>query len=103
MPTKISWSGALALDPASFVFQAAPTDMINTEAIAQYMKKYGMKKIGVVAATDASGEVGVTSVKTVFPAAGIQYKLDRIDFASRDGVCRDNFDLDCRRFRRKPR
>jgi ABC-type branched-subunit amino acid transport system substrate-binding protein len=61
-----------------------PTDPINTETIARYMKKYGLKKIGVVAATDASGEVGVSSVKSVFPAAGIPYTLDRIDLRAND-------------------
>ena len=74
-PVMLTPSPNIVPDPASFVFQVGPTDPINTEIIARYMKKFGLKKIGVVAATDASGEVGVASVKSVFPAAGIPYTV----------------------------
>src|SRR4029078_4970403 len=52
----------------SYAFQVSPSDFHLTEAIAKYMKADGVDKIGMVAATDASGEVGVERRKTVFNA-----------------------------------
>ena len=38
----------------------------------------------MIAATDASGEVGVASAAAVFPKAGIRYDLARIDLRAND-------------------
>ena len=52
--------------------------------IARYLKENGLKKIGMVAATDASGEVGVASAKKVFAKEGIDLELARIDLKATD-------------------
>ena len=48
------------------------------------MKANGLNKIGMVAATDASGEVGVASARKVFGAHNIELKLERIDLRATD-------------------
>jgi ABC-type branched-subunit amino acid transport system substrate-binding protein len=68
----------------SYVFQVSPSDLYLTIAIADFLKANNIKKLGMVAATDASGEVGVASAKKVFPAQGIALKLTRIDLRATD-------------------
>ena len=73
------------LPPAdSFVFQTSPSDPDITQSIADYMKANKLDRIGIIAATDASGEVGVASAAAVFPKNGIQYDLARIDLKAND-------------------
>jgi branched-chain amino acid transport system substrate-binding protein len=73
------------LPPAnSYVFQTSPSDLELTKAIAAYAKTNGVKQIAMIAATDASGEVGVTNAASVFKSEGINYKLARIDLRSSD-------------------
>src|SRR5256885_1909390 len=55
-----------------------------TKAIAKYMKENGLNKIGMVAATDASGEVGVESAKKVFGDEKMELRLARIDLRATD-------------------
>ncbi|HWI37688.1 MAG TPA: ABC transporter substrate-binding protein [Burkholderiales bacterium] len=68
----------------SYAFQVSPSDFHLTEAIAKYMKDDGVNKIGMVAATDASGEVGVESAKKVFNDQKIELRLARIDLRATD-------------------
>ena len=68
----------------SYAFQVSPSDEHITEAVARYMKANGLNKIGMVAATDASGEVGVASARRVFPLHNIELKLERIDLRATD-------------------
>ena len=68
----------------SYVFQVSPSDLFLTAAIADFLKANGLNKIGMVAATDASGEVGVVSAKEVFAARNIELKLSRIDLRATD-------------------
>jgi branched-chain amino acid transport system substrate-binding protein len=68
----------------SYVFQVSPSDLYLTVAIADFLQASAIKKIGMVAATDASGEVGVVSAKDVFPARGIDLNLARIDLRATD-------------------
>jgi branched-chain amino acid transport system substrate-binding protein len=70
--------------PSTFDFQVSPSDEVMTEAIADFMKANGLSKIGMVAATDASGEVGVESAKKVFPKRNIELSLARIDLRATD-------------------
>lgn len=70
----------------SFGFQVSPTDEHITEAVAKYLKDNGQSKIGMVAATDASGEVGVVSARKVFGAGKIELKLARIDLRATDAT-----------------
>jgi branched-chain amino acid transport system substrate-binding protein len=68
----------------SYAFQVSPSDLHLTEGIAKYMKENHLDKIGMVAATDASGEVGVESAKKVFGEQNIELRLARIDLRATD-------------------
>jgi branched-chain amino acid transport system substrate-binding protein len=68
----------------SYAFQVSPSDLHLTEAIAKYMKENHLNKIGMVAATDASGEVGVESAKKVFADEKMELRLARIDLRATD-------------------
>jgi len=70
----------------SFSFQVSPSDEHITESVAQFMKANGLAKIGMVAATDASGEVGVESARKVFPKSNIELKVERIDLRATDAT-----------------
>jgi branched-chain amino acid transport system substrate-binding protein len=70
--------------PSTFDFQVSPSDEVMTEAIADFMTGNRLSKIGMVAATDASGEVGVDSAKKVFPKRNIELSLARIDLRATD-------------------
>lgn len=68
----------------SYVFQSSPSDEDLTRGIAKFLKQNGLNSIGMVAATDASGEVGVKSAREVFGAAKIGLVLERIDLKATD-------------------
>ena len=68
----------------SYAFQVSPSDLHLTEAIAKYMKENRLDKLGMVAATDASGEVGVESAKKVFGEQRMELRLARIDLRATD-------------------
>jgi branched-chain amino acid transport system substrate-binding protein len=68
----------------SYAFQVSPADSHITEGIAKYLKENGLDKIGMVAATDASGEVGVASARKVFGEQNIDLRLARIDLRATD-------------------
>jgi branched-chain amino acid transport system substrate-binding protein len=68
----------------SFAFQVSATEEDNSKAIATYLKQNGITKIGMVAATDASGEVGVAVSKKVFGESNIELRLARIDLRAID-------------------
>ncbi len=70
----------------SYAFQVSPSDLHLTEAIANYMNANTLGKIGMVAATDASGEVGVASARKVFDARKYELKLARIDLRATDAT-----------------
>jgi branched-chain amino acid transport system substrate-binding protein len=83
-PVMVTPSPNLMPDPATFVFQTSPSDLDLTRAIANYLKANGRDRLAMIAATDASGEVGVASAATAFPSAGIKYDLARIDLRAND-------------------
>ncbi len=83
-PVMITASPYIEPDPASFVFQTTPTDRDMTEALARYLKQNGITSLGMVAATDASGEGSVANANAVFPAAGITVDVTRIDLKAND-------------------
>jgi branched-chain amino acid transport system substrate-binding protein len=68
----------------SFGFQVSPSDEYITESVAQFMKANGLAKIGMVAATDASGEAGVENARKVFPKHNIDLRIERIDLRATD-------------------
>jgi branched-chain amino acid transport system substrate-binding protein len=83
-PTLLIPSPNVVPPADSFAFQVSPSDEHLTLAIAKYLKENGVKKIGMVAATDASGEVGVANGRKVFPKEGIELELARIDLKATD-------------------
>ncbi|MBL8664455.1 MAG: ABC transporter substrate-binding protein [Candidatus Odyssella sp.] len=68
----------------TYGFQVSPSDVDITEAIAEFLKANKIDKIGMVAATDASGEVGVASARKVFGDEKIELRLARIDLRATD-------------------
>jgi branched-chain amino acid transport system substrate-binding protein len=85
-PTLLIPSPNIVPAPDTFAFQVSPSDEHITESVAKYAKASSLTKIGMVAATDASGEVGVASARKVFPAFGIDLKLARIDLRATDAT-----------------
>jgi branched-chain amino acid transport system substrate-binding protein len=70
--------------PDTYGFQVSPSDEGITQAVANFLKANNLKKIGMVAATDTSGEVGVASANKVFAAEKIELLLARIDLRATD-------------------
>ena len=70
----------------SFMFQVSPSDHSMTIAIADFMKENSLDRIGMVAATDASGEVGAASAREVFAQRKIDLRLSRIDLRATDAT-----------------
>jgi branched-chain amino acid transport system substrate-binding protein len=83
-PTLIVASPNIVPPADSFAFQVSPSDAHITMAIANYLKVNGLSKIGMIAATDASGEVGVKSAEEIFAPAGIELRVQRIDLKAND-------------------
>jgi branched-chain amino acid transport system substrate-binding protein len=83
-PVMLVASPNIAPTADTNIFQTSPTDVALTQAIADFLKKNNSNQLGIVAATDASGEVVVDSAKAVFPGAGINYNLARIDLRATD-------------------
>lgn len=81
-------TGAPQLMPAadSYTFQTSPSDEQMTKFIAGFVKANGFNTIGVVAGTDASGEIGAASALKVFGPSGIEMKLERIDLRATDAT-----------------
>lgn len=83
-PITICASPNVTPSPNSYVFQASPSDLYLSQALVDFLKTNHINRIGVIAATDASGEVTVENAKKVFPASGIDLKLARIDLKATD-------------------
>lgn len=83
-PVMLTPSPNVLPSPSTFVFQVSPSDLQMTQAIANYLKLNKVKKLGMVAATDASGEVGIASAQKVFPENGIALSTARIDLRATD-------------------
>jgi branched-chain amino acid transport system substrate-binding protein len=83
-PVMVVPSPNVAPGPDTFIFQVSPTDTHVTKSVASYLKANNINTIGMVAATDSSGEVGIDNAKAVFPPAGIKLKSARIDLRSTD-------------------
>jgi branched-chain amino acid transport system substrate-binding protein len=85
-PVMVTPSPNIVPGPDTYVFQTSPTDLDLTQAVADWLRAGKATDLAMVAATDASGEVGVASAKEVFPAAGIKYTLARIDLRANDAT-----------------
>ncbi|MES2184595.1 MAG: ABC transporter substrate-binding protein [Pseudomonadota bacterium] len=85
-PVMLTPSPNIVPEASTYVFQTSPSDADLVQAVADYAKANSVTRLGMVAATDASGEVGVASAASVFPKAGIQYTLARIDLRATDAT-----------------
>jgi len=85
-PVMLTPSPNILPDPSGFVFQTSPSDADLVLALANYAKANGVDRIGMIASTDASGEVGAASVAAVFPKVGMKYDLARIDLRATDAA-----------------
>lgn len=85
-PSFVFSSPNVAPSADTYAFQVSPTDSAMTSVIAKALKQAGGKSIGMVAATDASGEAGVASANEIFPQEGIRLKLARIDPRATDAT-----------------
>jgi branched-chain amino acid transport system substrate-binding protein len=83
-PVMIMPSPIITPSPDSYVFQVSPSNVHIMQAIANYLKANQAKTLGMVAATDSSGEIEVENAKSVFSKAGIELKLSRIDLRATD-------------------
>jgi branched-chain amino acid transport system substrate-binding protein len=83
-PVMVTPSPNIVPNPATYVFQTSPSDVDLTKAIASFLKQNKVDRLAMLASTDASGEVGVTSAAAVFPGEGIKYELARIDLRAND-------------------
>jgi branched-chain amino acid transport system substrate-binding protein len=83
-PVMIVASPNIVPAASSFSFQTSPSDYHITLVLADYMHVNKVDKLGMVAATDASGEVGVASAQDVLGKRGLGLKLQRIDLKAND-------------------
>jgi branched-chain amino acid transport system substrate-binding protein len=83
-PVMLTPSPNIVPEATTYVFQVSPSDLEQTRTLAEYLKSNDIKTLAMIAATDSSGEVGVTSARNVFPKAGIKLNLARIDLKAND-------------------
>ena len=83
-PVMIVSSPIIVPNPNSFVFQTSPADLQITKALLSYLQENKVKKLAMIGATDTTGEANVKNAQAVFPAAGVELSLARIDLKSND-------------------
>lgn len=66
------------------VFQTSPSDLDILSGIGRYVKDHGGDHVGVVAATDASGEAEAKSALAMLPPLGLKVDIERIDTQETD-------------------
>ena len=85
-PVMIVGSPFVMPDPSTYVFQTAATNRDATRVLLAYLEKNHAKRLAMIAATDVTGEVGVADAKAIFPPAGIDLALRRIDLTANDAT-----------------
>ena len=85
-PVMIIASPDIVPSADSLAFQTSPSDDHITAAIAHFLKQNGINKLGMIAATDASGEVGVASARKVFAEQKIELQVARVDLRATDAT-----------------
>lgn len=68
----------------SYGFQISTTTEDNNTAIARFLAGNGVRKLGMVVATDASGEAEVNAARKVFQAYNVELNVARIDLRATD-------------------
>lgn len=78
-PVMLTPAPGVVPSPDSFVFQTSPSDVQLIEVIANYLADNHIDRLGMIAATDASGEAATMRAREVMPTRGIALDLARID------------------------
>lgn len=72
-----SWSGAYVPPPKSFAFASTYSQTSMHQLIHTWMKSKGWKKMAMLAANDASGDLSVKIVNETAAKDGIETKIER--------------------------
>src|SRR5882757_206349 len=83
-PVMLTPAPGVVPPPDSFVFQTSPSDVQLIEVIANYLSDNNIDRLGMIAATDTSGEAATMRAREVLPARGISLALARIDPRAND-------------------
>ena len=83
-PVMVVASPIINPDPKTYVFQISPTDLDITKGLLNYLKANKVSKLAMIAATDSTGEANANNAMQVFPAAGVNLSLARIDLRATD-------------------
>jgi branched-chain amino acid transport system substrate-binding protein len=83
-PVMIIAAPGVVPPPDNFVFQTSPSDVNLTEILANFLKDNKIDRLGMIAATDASGEAATARAQEIFPKFGIALDLARIDLRAND-------------------
>ena len=70
--------------PDSYGFQISTTTEMNNTALARFLSENGVRKLGMIVATDATGEAEVNAAGKVYQAYNIELKIARIDLRATD-------------------
>jgi branched-chain amino acid transport system substrate-binding protein len=85
-PIMIIASPNIMPSATSAAFQTSPSDNHITEAIADFLLADKLNSLGMIAATDASGEVSLMSAKTIFDQKKIKVDMARVDLKATDAT-----------------
>jgi len=83
-PVMVITSPIIDPDPNGFVFRVLPSDLDITKALLHYLQESNVNKLAMIASTDTTGEIGVQDARAVFPPAGVDLSLSRIDLKAND-------------------
>ncbi len=83
-PVMLTPAPGVVPPPDSFVFQTSPSDVNLIEILADYLTENHADRLGMIAATDASGEAATARAREVFPGHHIAVDLARIDLRATD-------------------
>jgi branched-chain amino acid transport system substrate-binding protein len=83
-PVMLTPAPGVVPSPDSFVFQTSPSDVNLTEVLANFLSENHITRLGMIAATDASGEAATMRAREIFPSHGIALDLARIDLRAND-------------------
>src|SRR5712692_2382510 len=83
-PVMLTPAPGVVPSPGSFVFQTSPSDANLIEVLANYLSENRVARLGMIAATDASGEAATMRAQETLPSRGISIDLARIDLRATD-------------------
>lgn len=83
-PVMLTPAPGVVPPPDSFVFQTSPSDVNLIEILANYLSENHVDRLGMIAATDASGEAATARAREILPNRHIAIDLARIDLRATD-------------------